>query len=127
MHLKANADRAMADWLLSRFKDQGSFGLIAETDSGNRTGFLLGRIDFWESVPPIIESRNIGIIDAIYVQDAFRRKGIATLLINHATEHMRKRGAVAIETIYDAWSDASAETWRRAGFAPWMVHASRML
>ncbi|MBI4473536.1 MAG: GNAT family N-acetyltransferase [Acidobacteria bacterium] len=126
MRFKPNADRAMADWLRSRFRDSGSFGIVAESD-GRPAGFLIGRIDLWESAPPILEPRKMGIIDAIYVVDEFRRRRIATMMIERAMEIMRSRNAVAVETTYDAWSDASAETWRRAGFAPWMVHAYRML
>ena len=74
-----------------------------------------------------VESRRIGIIDAVYVEDGFRRHGIGRQLIDHAIEEMRKADAIAVETIYDAWNEASTKAWHRAGFAPWMVHAYRML
>lgn len=126
MRLKPDAEAAMMQFLVTRFKEKGAFGFIAERGQ-ERAGFLIGRIDDWESVPPIIQPRKLGMIDAVYVNETFRRQGIASVLINRAVELMRARNVAAVETIFDAWSDASSETWQRSGFAPWMVHAYRML
>jgi len=126
MRLKPESEAAMAQWLTSLFKQSSSIGYIAEEDA-TLAGFLIGRIDDWESVPPVIEPRRIGIIDAVYVNEDLRRRGIASRLIQRAMQTMQDANVVAIETIYDAWNDASGQTWRRAGFAPWMVHAYRML
>jgi len=107
-------------------RPSNAVGFVAEVDAAF-AGFLIGRVDDWESIPPVIEARRIGIIDALYVLEPFRRQRVGTRLIEHAMERMRDANAIAIETIYDAWNDASAQAWRRAGFAPWMVHAYRML
>ena len=72
----------MKHWLNSRFRQTQSLGLIAEVDH-DIAGFLIGRIDDWESIPPLIESRRIGIIDALYVSEKFRRQGTGRLLIDH--------------------------------------------
>jgi ribosomal protein S18 acetylase RimI-like enzyme len=126
MRLKPGAEDAMTRWLTARFKQSSSIGYIAEIDQ-TIAGFLIGRVDDWESVPPVIEPRRIGIIDAVHVSEEFRRHGIASQLIHHAIEKMKEAHVVAVETIYEAWNEASAQTWHRAGFAPWMVHAYRML
>jgi len=126
MHLRPDTETTMKQWLNTRFRQVNGLGLVAETH-GVIAGFLIGRIDDWESVPPVIEPRRIGIIDAVYVSENFRRQGIGTQLIDRAIGTMRAAKAVAVETIYDAWNDASAQAWHRAGFAPWMVHAYRML
>jgi ribosomal protein S18 acetylase RimI-like enzyme len=126
MRLKSEADRAMMDWLISRFTQPATFGLIAE-QSNKIAGFLIGRLDEWECVPPVIEPRKLGIIDAVHVNEEFRRQGIGTQLIEEAVNMFRDRKAVAVETIYDAWSEASINTWHHLGFAPWMVHAFRLL
>ena len=126
MQLKPNCKEAMANWLLNRFEETSTIAYVAEKD-GALAGFLIGRIDEWKSVPPVIESRRIGIIDAVYVAEAFRRQGIASRLIERAIQAMQAANATAVETIYEVSSDASLNTWRRAGFAPWMVHAYRML
>jgi GNAT superfamily N-acetyltransferase len=126
MHLRPDAAAAMKEWLSARYRQKNSLGLVAEFND-MIAGFLIGRIDDWESVPPVIEIRRIGMIDAVYVAENYRRQGIGTQLIDTAIAKMRSAKAVAVETTYDAWNDASAQAWHRAGFAPWMVHAYRML
>jgi len=126
MRLKRDCERAMREWLLARLKEPNCLGFIAESD-GAWAGFVIGSIVEWESTPPVLESRKLGIIDAVYVNDEFRRNGIGARLVERALQAMRDRNAVAAETIYDAWSDASSALWRQAGFAPWMVHAYRTL
>jgi GNAT superfamily N-acetyltransferase len=126
MRIRPDADSTMRHWLAERFRQPATIGFVAEADE-RIVGFLTARIDDWESVPPVIESRRIGIIDAVYVADGFRRQGIGSQLIDRAIESMRNANAIAVETIYDAWNDASSRAWHRAGFAPWMVHAYRML
>jgi GNAT superfamily N-acetyltransferase len=126
MQLKRGAEDAMSRWLTGRFKNSSSIGYVATNDQ-MLAGFLIGRVDDWESVPPVIESRRIGMIDAVYVAEEFRRHGIGKQLIHRAIQKMQESNVVAVETIYEAWNEASAQTWHRAGFAPWMVHAYRML
>ena len=126
MRLRSDSEAIMKEWLRVRFKQPTSMGLVAEKEA-NIAGFLIGRIDDWESVPPVIESRRIGIIDAVYVTEEFRRHGIGSQLIEGAIQTMRDAKVIAVETVYDAWNDASTQIWHRAGFAPWMVHAYRML
>jgi GNAT superfamily N-acetyltransferase len=126
MHLRPDAAPAMTKWLSGRYRQTNSLGFVAQVDE-TMAGFLIGRIDDWESVPPVIEPRRIGIIDAVYVFENYRRRGIGGRLIETAIASMRSAEAVAVETTYDAWNDASAQAWHRGGFAPWMVHAYRML
>jgi GNAT superfamily N-acetyltransferase len=126
MRLKEDSEKTMRHWLAKRFQQRNAIGFVAEADEAF-AGFILGRIDDWESIPPVIESRRIGIVDALYVVETFRKQGIGGLLIDRATHVMKANNAIAIETIYDAWNDAAVQVWQRAGFAPWMVHAYRML
>ena len=126
MQLRPDAEMTMKQWLSVRFRQPQSIGFIAE-QAEIFAGFLIGRIDDWESVPPVIEPRRLGIVDAVYVAEPFRRQGIGSRLIERAIQAMRDADAIAVETIYDAWNDASTQAWHRAGFAPWMVHAYRML
>ncbi len=71
MRLKPQPEREMMTWLHARFNETSAFGLVAEID-GAFAGFLIGRVDEWESVPPVIEPRKLGIIDAVYVEERFR-------------------------------------------------------
>src|SRR5262249_55542275 len=125
MIIRRDAESATQQWLKSRFQETGSFGLVAECDSF--AGFLIGRICVWESDPPIIKPRRIGIIDALYVSEQFRQRGIGSLLIEKALLRMQAARATAVEVTYDIREEASVRTWRHARFEPWMVHAYRML
>ena len=126
MFLRENAEATMKQWLNDRFQQPECIGFVAEFQEAF-AGFLIGRIDNWESVPPVIEPRRIGIIDAVYVREDLRKQKIGSRLIEVAIETMRKANAIAVETTYEAWNDASNQVWHRAGFAPWMVHAYRIL
>jgi len=126
MRLKPDSARVLRQWLHARLREPASIGFVADQE-GECVGFLIGRIDDWESTPPVLEPRKMGIIDAVYVDERLRRSGIGARLVQHALQLMRERDVVAVETIYDAWSDSSAALWREAGFAPWMVHAYRTL
>jgi ribosomal protein S18 acetylase RimI-like enzyme len=126
MQLRPDADGHLRQWLNTRFREPHSFGFVAEAGI-SFAGFLIGRVHEWETVPPVIQPRRIGIIDAVYVDESYRRRGIGKSLIDRAIETMRAADAAAVETIYDAWNDASAKAWAGAGFHPWMVHVYRML
>jgi len=126
MTIRRDADSAMKRWLESRILEDDAFGLVA--DAGDVVaGFLVARINDWESSPPIIVPRRIGIIDAVYVSSEFRHQGIGSQLIDRALARMRDANALAVETIYDLSDESADRLWRRAGFSPWMVHAWRML
>src|SRR4051812_42379686 len=79
MRLKPNCESAMRQWLLGRFKEPNAFGFIAES-GGVQAGFIIGRIDEWESTPPVLEARMLGLVDAVYVSDRFRRHGVGARL-----------------------------------------------
>jgi len=76
MRLKPDCESAMTQWLARRYEDPSSIGYIADQET-DLAGFLIGRIDEWESIPPVVESRRIGVIDAVYVLEQYRRQGIA--------------------------------------------------
>lgn len=121
-----DAENDLLQWLRSRFRDPASFGLIAQYQ-GNYAGFLLARVTAWESDPPIVGPRKLGIVDAVYASKDFRRQGIARHLIERALARMRQKNAIAVEVIHDAGDEGSMRMWRDIGFKPWMVHSYRML
>ena len=58
MQLKRGAEDAMTRWLTARFKQSSSIGYVAGNDQ-TMAGFLIGRVDDWESAPPVIEPRRM--------------------------------------------------------------------
>src|SRR5206468_5690051 len=96
MRLKPDCDRAMAQWLMRRYEGPSSIGYVADRDS-RFVGFLIGRVDEWETVPPVLESRRIGIIDAVYVLEQLRRAGNCSAIdpagrSKHASRQCCRRG-----------------------------------
>src|SRR5438128_11492591 len=65
MRLKPDSARVLRQWLHSRLRDPSSIGFVAEHD-GAYIGFLIGRIDEWESIPPVLEQRKVAISDDVY-------------------------------------------------------------
>lgn len=76
---------------------QTSFAAEVE---GNVVGFILGDISGWEFGVP----DTIGWIDTIGVDPAYKKKGLATALVN---ELIRGLKAVGVKTIYTlvSWND----------------------
>jgi GNAT superfamily N-acetyltransferase len=120
MTIETTADSSLTEWLQIFFDNTDSLGLIADTNDRVPVGFLVGRLGTWPAVPPIIKPRRLGIIDAVYVDVEARRHGVATQLIQASIATMRGRGALAVETVYEATSEEAVLTWRSCGFEPWL-------
>lgn len=126
MPLAADAAGKLRSWLVSRLGDPAALGYLADSALGP-LGFLLGRVGVWESEPPILEARRVGIIDALYVAEGFRGQGIGRQLVQHAIEMMRKHRVTAIETVFEPHNEPAARMWERLGFTPWLESAYRLL
>ena len=122
--LRHDADRVLTRWLSDRFRDRKSFGYVAERN-GDFAGFALGRIGEWESNPPILKRRRVGLIDVVYVLDVHRRAGVATLLVQSVIERAEVAGATAMETTFETGDPSAAGLWRKMGFKPWIERAYR--
>ena len=122
--LKRGADRALKEWLGDRFSDPQAVGYVAERED-DFAGFLLGRIGEFESDPPILKRRRVGLIDVVYVVESHRRSGVATRLVRYVIERMEIRGATAVETTFEVFNEPAASLWSRLGFRPWVQRAYR--
>jgi GNAT superfamily N-acetyltransferase len=113
--LKTNAREALEDWLRDRVRDRACIGFIAA--SGDRVaGFLLGRSGTWEAEPPILKSRKLQRIDALFVVDEFRRRGVATALVERAIDHARLSGAAGIEVTFQPGDHGAQALWEGLAF-----------
>ena len=122
--LKHNAPNLMKSWLLDRFRDRKTLGYIAEVQ-GAFAGFLLGRVGLWESEPPVVRARRIGLIDVVYVAEAHRRRGVGTLLVRRMLDRARRQGANTVETTFEVANPAAVAMWQKLGFTPWIQRAYR--
>ena len=120
--LRSDANRVLTEWLNDRFRDRRSLGYVGERD-GNFAGFVLGRIGEWESDPPILKRRRIGLIDVVYVLEGHRRYGVASALVQFVIERARARGATALETSFETANEPATRLWWNLGFKPWIERA----
>lgn len=124
--LKPGARESVASWMRERARDRASIGYVAEAGE-SLAGFLLGRLDIWDSDPPILKPRKLLLIDTVFVAEPFRRGGVATALVGRATAHAHRAGAVGIEVTFEPENRAADALWRKLGFAARLSRASRPL
>ena len=124
MPLRRDAKSTLNDWLSDRLRDRAGFGYVAEVDD-DFAGFLLGRVGDWESDPPILKVRRVGIIDVLYVAEDYRRRGVATRLVERAIERCETRGVRSLETTFETNDPAAATMWKKLGFVSWIERAYR--
>ena len=122
--LRNDAKRVLNQWLSDRFRDRKSLGYIGERD-GDFAGFVLGRVGDWESDPPILKRRRVGMIDVVYVLEAHRRSGVATSLVQNVIQRAEVRGATALETSFEIVNEPATRLWSNLGFKPWIERAYR--
>ena len=122
--LRPDAEARLRPWLVERLRERTGLGLIAEV-GGAFGGFLLGRVGEWDSSPPILRTRRIGLIDVVCVADRFRKQGIGSALVSHAVGKMESRGVERLETNFQAGDLRAARLWARMGFVPSLQRAWR--
>ena len=122
--LRQNPDRALRRWLLERLKQPETFGLVAESED-DLAGFLMGRVTTWESEPPILAPRRIGVIEVVWVAERARRRGVGSKLVEEALAYAARRGVSVVETTYETGNPEAARMWKKLGFRPWMESVCR--
>lgn len=110
----------IADWHLSH---ASAFALLCVEDRA-----VLGCI-FAHIGPSTIpwSNRIVGHISVCWVEPAYRRQGIAVLLVTAAEKEIRARGIKTAELAYNAANDEAEKTWREAGYQPFRVYAGKDL
>jgi ribosomal protein S18 acetylase RimI-like enzyme len=107
-----------AAWLPARIKDAKSIFLVAESGTTTLAGFLVGTV---EPEVPIFWVPECGWIHDLWVEPAFRRKGVAHSLTTRAAEHFRNLGIAQVRLHTAHFNDASRALFTQAGFRPCVV------
>ena len=82
---------AFAEWLLPRLRDGQYFGFIAEdSDQTPIAGIGLMRIE-WPPHPLHANDSYRGYVLNVFVEPAFRERGIAKLLLEKSEQEFRER------------------------------------
>lgn len=92
--------------------------LVAENQaSGEIVGYLCGEI---QERPPISRPERHGFISDLYVQEAWRRQGVATALFAELRLWCKLRRAASIELYISEHNADALAFWQTLGFNPFL-------
>lgn len=81
---------------------------------GRAVGFGAVRI-----VPPVFYSTPQAEITELFVEEAYRGKGVGRALMTHAEQLARERGAKHLLILVDAENDVAQKLYRGMGYQDW--------
>ncbi len=81
-------------------------------------GFVIGFIHGEVRRNPILRASPLGVLMELYVHPSYRRRGIATKLIEEASRRLREKGAVAIAAEFPHLNEIAVAFYRKLGFRP---------
>jgi ribosomal protein S18 acetylase RimI-like enzyme len=98
---------------LKQLKDKNANFFIAKSD-GDIVGYIYG---FLKKYPTHLnESGNLGYLEAIYVDEKFRDKGIAKKLASMILTWFQGRGVKTVELGVYSENSISIQMWEKFGF-----------
>jgi ribosomal protein S18 acetylase RimI-like enzyme len=102
-----------------KINDRNSLGLLVEQD-GEYVAFLTGwimRKNVWRT--------NIGYLCNLYVMPAYRRKGLARLLVKEFEKWLKSRKVRYVELSVYPGNNVAINAWSKMGFRPCMLDMIR--
>ena len=107
-------------FLLEEVARLGGFTLVAEV-GGKTAGFLLAYVTDADEgdVHRLQEYRRAGEISDVYIDPAFRRRGLTRAMIAEAESRFRAMGLRRMEVRFLDANDGAEHAYRDAGFAPY--------
>lgn len=106
-----NAAAAALDLLLAR--PEYGFVLLAEDDDGTPAGVLTLLLKVSTGAGSVVP-----VIDDIYVEPAYRRRGVARAMVQWVIDFSLERGYPRIDTQVEEFSPTSGPFWHGVGFRP---------
>lgn len=104
--------------LIERRHDPATIALVAEV-AGEAAGYLLGAVI--DLHPDLFEPVDAGFIADIFVDPAFRGRGLARELVTTANQWFRQRGVQQVELQVAARNPAGMRFWESVGGVPVMI------
>ncbi|MCH5353684.1 MAG: GNAT family N-acetyltransferase [Acutalibacter sp.] len=109
-------------YLQETAQDSRSIAEIIETEDGRNLGYL------WATFSEDKESGfRFAEIQEIYIEEEFRRQGIATQLYEYAEEKARKNGAKVIRAGTGVCNSVSIQLHEALGYAPYRYEFEKLL
>ena len=116
--VRENAEQSFRQFLRRSIGASDDVILLVAESAGEIVGFLIGLIR--DQAPVFVRSRHGYIVD-IYVEPAFRRKGIGRALVEKATEWFSARGMDHLRLRVSAVNEAGIAFWKGIGFEDYFL------
>jgi len=111
---KAERIKHQKKYFRKELKSRNSHFLVAE-QHGRLIGYVIGKI---VNNPIILKEKKHGDVAEIYVDKAYRGKGLGTKLMKACFEWFKKRKVSRAVVKYDAKNKQAENTYRKSGFRP---------
>ncbi|MDQ7828176.1 MAG: GNAT family N-acetyltransferase [Armatimonadota bacterium] len=92
--------------------------------AGTVVAFAVGRLT---TLPPFFADRRRGYIQDVVTHPRYRRRGIATRLVEHLLAWMAEEGIATVELTVAVGNPEAMRFWERLGFRVYMHQARRQL
>ena len=113
-----DSKRKWADYLERKFSEISTKLVVADED-GDLVGFMLCLLS---PNTPIFKERKIGVITDVYVQEAFRRKGVTNKMLDVAVKWFKKNKVRSVQLAVAHDNLEARAVWRSLGFEPYMIY-----
>jgi ribosomal protein S18 acetylase RimI-like enzyme len=116
--LAPDAEQKYVRHVQEMIRSRNARALVAEAlDTGELIGYLLGEI---QSRPPLAQPGLYGFISDIYVQEAWRQRGVGRALFEEMRRWFVDRKATAIELYIAEANPMAVAFWQEMGLSPFL-------
>ena len=122
--LEEGHDREFDSWLHEYIQSDNSQVLIAE-ENAQPVGFILGQL-----TEPYIKAskiKQIGRIEACWIEPLYREKGYATRLVQEIESWFRLKGVTYSDLYFIVGNTEAEKTWSNLGYSPYRVASRKPL
>ena len=118
-----DAENAWESFARKQLDERDSLLIVAEV--GNKIiGYCLARIQL---NPPFIRIRKNGVISNLFVEEAFRRRGIGRKLFDFARKWFEQKGVEHLLVTVVHHSPVAQGFWRAMGFTDYLDALTRRI
>lgn len=101
----------------------GALVLLAITDKEQVVGTISGHL--FEK--PAVNITHVGVVYSLWVDEDYRRRGIAKQLLSALEQGLTNKGAQAFQVGWDTGNTTAAQWWQQQGYAPYETIASKVV
>lgn len=114
--LKPDVDEKLKEWISALIANDSALFIIAEDESGQAYGCVLGLIQLAPN--DFIDMTMHGIIQMVWVEPETRRTGLAAQLVEHMESTFKNLQIPYCEISYSITNDEARGFWQSVGYAP---------